>query len=106
MNDDMNNRRNELVLEINENELLQMIVEDAEEGHTFIEMGRQGPKISVVSSDRKWTWCLDEPDKSVPLIEKLIPQLDGWPSCAEMRRGRKEDFNAMGKAKAGKAGTD
>jgi hypothetical protein len=57
-------------------EALQRIVLNAEEGRTFIEMGRQGPKISVVSSDWKHAWCLDEPDKSVPLIEELIPQLE------------------------------
>jgi hypothetical protein len=57
-------------------EALQRIVLNAEEGRTFIEMGHQGPKISVVSSDWKHPWCLDEPDKSVPLIEELIPQLE------------------------------
>jgi hypothetical protein len=67
MNDDMNNRRNELLFEI---------VLEAEEGRTFIEMGRQGPKIRVVSRDWKSAWCLDEPDKSVPLIAELIPQLE------------------------------
>ncbi len=57
-------------------EALQRIVLDAEEGRVFIEMGRQGPKISVVSRNWKSEWRVDEPDKSVPLIEQLIPQLE------------------------------
>jgi hypothetical protein len=65
-NDDMNKR----------DEALQRIVLNAEEGRTFIEMGRQGPRISVFSRDWKSEWRLDEPDKSVPLIEELIPQLE------------------------------
>jgi hypothetical protein len=50
------------------------IVLYAEEGKVFIEMGREGPKITVALGD--WCWCLDEPDKSVPFIEELIPQLE------------------------------
>ena len=62
--------------DIDRDEALQRIVLSAEEGRTFIEMGRQGPKITVVSSDWKSECCLDEPDKSVPLIEELIPELE------------------------------
>src|SRR6516162_2506854 len=63
-------------MNMDRDEALQRIVLNAEEGRTFIEMGRQGPKISVVSRDWKSEWCLDEPDKSVPIIEELIPQLE------------------------------
>jgi hypothetical protein len=94
-------------MNMDRDEALQRIVLSAEEGRTFIEMGRQGPKISVVSSDQKHAWWLDEPDKSVPLIEELIPQLETAGhrarKCAEVR---KEDFSAMGRAKAGEAEAD
>jgi hypothetical protein len=57
-------------------ELQREMVLHAEEGRVFIEMGRQGPKLTIVSDDWKSRWCLDEPDKSVPFIEELIPQLE------------------------------
>lgn len=55
-------------------EAVQRIVLNAEEGHAFIEMGHQGPKLSVVSGNS--AWVLDEPDKSIPLIEEIIPLLE------------------------------
>jgi len=59
---------------VDRDELTHRMVLSAEEGRMVIEMGRQGPKISLMA--RTSTWCLDEPDKSVPLIEELIPQLE------------------------------
>ena len=55
-------------------EAMHRIVLSAEEGRTFIEMGQKGPKLTVVSGNSMW--LLDEPNDSVPLIEKLIPQLE------------------------------
>ena len=55
-------------------ELIQKMVLYAEEGRVFIEMGRQGPKITVVLGDH--CWCADKPDESLPVIEELIPQLE------------------------------
>jgi len=54
--DDMDNRRNEL---------LRGIVLNAEEGRTFIEMGRQGPKISVVSQ-------IEMCYRQVVLVDKIL----------------------------------
>lgn len=74
-------------MDMDRDEAMQRIVLNAEEGRVLIEMGRRGPKISVVSSNQKLGWFLDEPDKAVPLIEELIPQLEtagrGARKCAE-----------------------
>ena len=73
-------------LTITKREELQIkMVLAAEEGRCLIKMGHKGPMLSIVHGQH-W-WCLDEPDKSVPLIEDLIPQLETAGSrarkCAE-----------------------
>jgi hypothetical protein len=54
------------------------LVRNAERGRLHIEMGPEGPRLIAegTGSEKARAWFLEEPDASIPLIEKLIPKLE------------------------------
>jgi hypothetical protein len=54
------------------------LVRKAEHGRVHIEMGREGPRLVAegTGSEKGHAWFLEDPEGSIPLIEKLIPKLE------------------------------